>query len=56
MGRPTDDPKNISTRTRLSDRDIEMLDYCCKIFSLTRAEVIRRGIKEMYEKAQNKEK
>ena len=55
-GRPTDDPKNTKTMTRLSDRDIEMLEYCCKTFGLTKAEIIRRGIKQMYEKAQNKKK
>ena len=53
-GRPTDDPKRHETRIRMSDREIEMLSYCCKVYGLTKAEVIRQGIKELYEKAQNK--
>jgi hypothetical protein len=41
---------------RLSDNDIEMLDYCCQVYSgVSRAEIIRRGIKEMYEKAHKQE-
>ncbi|MCL1866487.1 MAG: hypothetical protein FWF82_03680 [Oscillospiraceae bacterium] len=53
-GRPTNDPKNNDTRIRMSDRDVEMLNYCCEVFGLTKAEVIRHGIKQMYEKALKK--
>ena len=55
-GRPTDDPKRVSARIRLSDKDLSKLDYCCEVLGLTKAEVIRRGINEMYEKAQQTEK
>jgi len=51
MGRPTDDPKNLNTRIRLSESDIEKLDFCVKVYGLTKAEIIRQGIDEMYEKA-----
>jgi len=51
-GRPTDDPKKLNTRIRLSESDIEMLNYCCEVYGLTKAEVIRQGIKQLYEKAQ----
>lgn len=51
-GRPTDDPKKHDTRIRMSDGDIEKLDYCCKVLGLTKAEVIRRGIEAMFKKAQ----
>ena len=50
-GRPTSDPKKHETRIRMSDREIEMLDYCCTAYGLTKAEVIRQGIKDLYEKA-----
>ena len=50
-GRPTDDPKNNQYKVRLSNGDIEKLDYCCKVLSLTKAEVIRQGIERMYQKA-----
>ena len=50
-GRPTDDPKRHDTRIRMSDREVEMLNYCCEVYGLTKAEVIRQGVKELYEKA-----
>jgi len=34
----------------MSDSELEMLEYCCKTSGLSKAEVIRQGIKEMYEK------
>jgi len=40
----------------MSDNEIEMLNYCCEVFGLTKAEVIRLGVKELYEKAQNAKK
>ena len=49
-GRPTSDPKKHETRIRMSDSEIEMLEYCCKASGLSKAEVIRQGVKEVYEK------
>ena len=51
-GRPTDDPKKYETRVRMSDSDLEKLNYCCEKFELTKAEVIRRGIEVVYREAQ----
>lgn len=51
---PSDNPKRHETRIRMTDGDVEMLDYCCKFYGLSKAEVIRRGIKELYQKAQEK--
>lgn len=48
-GRPTDDPKNLSTRVRLSDEDISMLEYCCQKTGKKKSEIIRLGIKKVYE-------
>lgn len=48
-GRPTDDPKTLNTRIRLSEQDIERLEYCCKETGKTKSEIIRQGIKEVYE-------
>ena len=50
-GRPTDDPKKNETRIRMSDNDLKMLNYCCEVLGFPKAEVIRQGVKEMYEKA-----
>ena len=49
-GRPTDDHKTLSTRIRLSEEDIKRLEYCSEKTGLTKAEIIRQGIKEVYEK------
>lgn len=53
-GRPTDNPKTERVGFRLSDGEIRMLDFCCEVFGLSKTEIIRLGIKEMYEKAQKK--
>lgn len=47
-GRPTDDPKRHETRVRMSDEDVRILEKCCKATGLTKAEVIRQGIREVY--------
>ena len=49
VGRPTDDPKNLSTRIRFSESDIEKLSYCTEKLGLKRSEVIRIGINKVYE-------
>lgn len=49
-GRPTDNPKRHETRIRMSDEDIEILEYCCKITGKTKAEIMRAGIREIYSK------
>nr|DAV40768.1 MAG TPA: hypothetical protein [Caudoviricetes sp.] len=49
-GRPTDDPKHHETRIRMSDEDVEILEYCCKATGRTKADIIREGIREVYAK------
>ncbi|WP_294468790.1 hypothetical protein [uncultured Anaerofustis sp.] len=49
-GRPTNDPKTNRMEVRLSDADINYLDFCCKKLNKTKAEIIRLGIKLVYEK------
>lgn len=48
MGRPTTDPKTLSTRIRLSETDIEKLNYCCKKTGKLKSEIIREGIDKVY--------
>lgn len=48
-GRPTEDPKNLSTRVRFSEDDVAMLEFCCKETGMKKSEVIRLGIKKVYE-------
>ena len=49
MGRPTTNPKELSTRIRLSHEDVDMLESCSKKLGMTKAEVIRKGIKMVYD-------
>lgn len=48
-GRPTDNPKNLNTRVRLSEDDIEMLEYCVSHTGMKKSEIIRLGIQKVYE-------
>nr|DAH46040.1 MAG TPA: NikA, BACTERIAL CONJUGATION, RELAXASE, DNA [Caudoviricetes sp.]DAK06281.1 MAG TPA: NikA, BACTERIAL CONJUGATION, RELAXASE, DNA [Caudoviricetes sp.] len=48
-GRPTTEPKTHETRIRMSDADVQMLEICCKETGMTKADVIRQGIKLVYE-------
>ena len=49
-GRPTDNPKKHETRIRMSDEDIEILEYCCESLGKNRSDIIREGIREIYAK------
>lgn len=47
-GRPTDNPKTLNTRIRLSETDVKKLEHCCKQLNLKKSEVIRMGIDKVY--------
>jgi hypothetical protein len=49
MGRPTDNPKNISLKIGLDKDTAKKLDECVKAFKVSKAEVIRRGVHKMHE-------
>lgn len=49
-GRPTDNPKRHEKRIRMSDEDVEILEYCCKMTGRSQADIIREGIREVYVK------
>lgn len=51
---PSKDPKTHDTKIRMSDKDIEMLEYCCKETRKKKAEIIRMGIRKVYEELKNK--
>lgn len=50
IGRPTDDPKQKTVKFRISDKDIQRLEYCVENTGLSKSETLRLGIKEVYEK------
>lgn len=49
-GRPTDNPKKHETRIRMSDEDVEILEYCCRETGKSKSDIIREGIRDVYEK------
>lgn len=50
MGRPTDNPKTIQTRIRMTKDESEMLNKCSDELGITKTEVIIKGIKLVYKK------
>ena len=49
MGRPTDNPKNISLKVRLDNETDKKLDDCIQALEVSKAEVIRRGIHKVHD-------
>ena len=54
IGRPTDNPKNISIRIRMDKTTVEKLDKCCESENLNRSEMIRKIIHRSYDNLKNK--
>ena len=52
MGRPTDNPKDISLKILLDRDSANKLDEYSQAFQVSKAETIRRGINEMHSKLQ----
>ena len=53
-GRPTDEPKINQYRIRLSDREAEMLEACCKETGLSKSDIVRKGIEKIYREVTKK--
>lgn len=49
MGRPTDAPKVNNMRIRLSDEDLQKLEFCKVKTRRTYADIIREGIDKVYQ-------
>lgn len=49
MGRPTDNPKDIILKIRLDQGSHDRLEECSKEMDVSKAEVIRQGIKKMHD-------
>lgn len=46
---PSNDPKIHETRIRMSDNDIKMLEFCCQKTGKKKAQIIRMGIRKVYD-------
>lgn len=49
MGRPTDSRKDIDIKFRFDRDTVEKLKICSEKMQITRAEVVRRGVRKMYD-------
>ena len=48
MGRPTDNPKDISLKVRLDSDTSAKLEECSRILEVSKAEVVRQGVHKVY--------
>ena len=54
MGRPTDNPKDISLKVRLDKETAEKLDECVEELEVSKAEVVRRGVHKVHDELKKK--
>lgn len=54
MGRPTESPKDIDIKIRFDKETVDKLEKCSEKMQITRAEVVRRGVRKMYDDLQEK--
>lgn len=54
MGRPTDNPKDISLKVRLDKETDKKLDDCVRAMEVSKAEVIRRGVHKVHDDLEKK--
>lgn len=50
---PVKNPKNVEVKIRISNTENEMLEYCIKETGMNRSEVMRKGLKKVYEETVN---
>ena len=50
MGRPTDNPKSYRESFRLSETDMAKVKFCIKETGMSKTDIIRMGIDEVYQK------
>ena len=49
MGRPTTNPRTNRLELRMSDEDMNKLEFCSSATGLSKSEVIRKGIEKVYD-------
>lgn len=54
MGRPTDNPKTIVKRARMSESDVEKFKICCQKLNMSESDIIRIGVDKVYMELENK--
>lgn len=51
---PVKNPKNVEVKIRISDTENEMLDYCVRESGMNKSEVMRKGLKKVYDELLDK--
>ena len=54
-GRPTNNPKTTSSHFRLSVEDVQLLEFCSSKTKLSKTEIVRLGIREVFAKIKKEE-
>lgn len=49
LGRPTENPRTVQMRIRMSNEEREMLDFCSEKLGKTKTDVLIMGLKKVYE-------
>ena len=52
-GRPTDNPKKGRIEVRISQEEEKMFEFCCELTGKSKAEIVRMGIKMVYDELKN---
>ena len=54
IGRPTDNPKNVSIKFKADDETVRKLKVSSQELSVSQAEILRRGVHKVYDDLNNK--
>lgn len=52
-GRPTENPREKRLGIRVSEKETEMIEYCLKNSDMSQSDIIRLGIRKVYEDIKN---
>lgn len=49
VGRPTDNPRGERLGFRVSEKESEMIQFCMKKLTMSKSDILRLGIRKVYE-------
>lgn len=53
-GRPTENPREERIGFRISEEESKMINYCMEHTGMSKSEILRFGIRKVYEEIKNK--
>ena len=54
MGRPTDNPKNVSIKFKADDETVRKLQESSEELNVSKAEILRKGVHKVYDDLKKK--